>query len=380
VIPYSTQDITDGDIAAVVEALTSGWLTQGPAVPRFEGAIARMHRAEHAIAVSNATAALHLGCLALGIDGNSRVWTSPISYVASANCARYCGADVDFVDVEPDTGLMSMDALRRKLVAARGNGSLPSLVIPVAFAGQPCDLAVLRALADEFGFRIMDDASHAVGASFQGEPVGSRFADLTVFSFHPVKIITTAEGGLLLTRDGRLAQALQLLRSHGVTRDPALMHRKNPPAWYYEQQVLGFNYRMTDIQAALGCSQLERLEGMAARRHALASRYDQAFSGSAIQPLRQHPDRTSALHLYVVRLPEARRDTVFAHLRAEGIGVNVHYFPIHLQPYYQALGFKAGDCPKAETFAREVLSLPLYPGLSDEQQDRVIERIKAALQ
>lgn len=378
-IPYSTQSITAREIEAVQAVLVSGWLTQGPAVPRFERTLAERHATRHGVAVSNATAALHLACLALGIGPGTRVWTSPISFVASANCALYCGAEVDFVDVDASTALMSVLALEAKLADAARAGRLPQLLIPVAFAGQPADLAPMRALADRYGFRIVDDASHAVGAAYQGQPIGARFADITVFSFHPVKIITTGEGGLALTQDDALAERLRLLRSHGVTRDAARLERADAPGWYYEQQALGFNYRMTDLQAALGSAQLERLDAMAAARHRLAARYDAAFAGTAVEPLRRLADRHSALHLYAVRLPAELRDAVFAALRAADVGVNVHYYPIHLQPYYRALGFTAGQFPQAETYANRTLSLPLYPDLSDAQQDEVVERLLGAL-
>ncbi len=378
-IPYSTQSITAHEIEAVQAVLVSGWLTQGPAVPRFEQALAARHATRHGIAVSNATAALHLACLALDIGPGSRVWTSPISFVASANCARYCGAEVDFVDVDASTALMSVAALEAKLADAARAGRLPQLLIPVGFAGQPADLAPMRALADRYGFRIIDDASHAVGAAYQGHPVGARFADVTVFSFHPVKIITTGEGGLALTQDDALAERLRLLRSHGVTRDAAQLERRDAPGWYYEQQALGYNYRMTDLQAALGSAQLERLDAMAAARRRLAARYDTAFAGTPVEPLRRLDDRDSALHLYAVQLPDGRRDAVFAALRGADIGVNVHYYPIHLQPYYRALGFAPGQFPQAERYAGRTLSLPLYPDLGDAQQDEVIDRVLRTL-
>ena len=378
-IPYSTQSITAAEIAAVSEVLTSGWLTQGPAVPLFEEQFASLHVAPHAVAVSSATAGLHLACLALGVGPASRVWTSPISYVASANCARYCGAAVDFVDVDQRSGLMSIDALRRKLETAQRESALPDVVIPVDYAGQPCDLAPMRELANAYGFRIVDDASHAVGALYRDAPIGSRYADLTVFSFHPVKIITSGEGGLVLAHDDQLADTLRLLRSHGVTRDSERMQRQNAPAWYYEQQALGYNYRMTDIQAALGRAQLERLPALARARQRLAERYDTVFATSSLEPLIRHADRRSALHLYPVRIPGGRRDTVFHTLREAGIGANVHYYPIHLQPYYRRLGFGEEQFPKAEAYASETLSLPLFPDLSDAQQDQVIEVLQAAL-
>jgi UDP-4-amino-4,6-dideoxy-N-acetyl-beta-L-altrosamine transaminase len=376
VIPYSTQSITAAEIAAVSEVLNSGWLTQGPVVPRFEARIASMHDVRHAVAVSNATAGLHLACLALGVGAESRVWTSPISYVASANCAAYCGAEVDFVDIEPSTGNLSVAELERKLEVAQRAGKLPDALIAVDYAGQPADLLQMRMLADRYGFALLDDASHALGATISGRPIGSHLSDLTVFSFHPVKIITTGEGGMVVTQNGALAERLRRLRSHGVTRDPAHMRADAPGDWYYEQVELGYNYRMTDIQAALGCVQLDRLPGFQQRRRQLAQRYDSRLTGLPLQPLLRLKDRESALHLYPVRLNVGiDRADVFARLRAKAIGVQVHYIPIHLQPYWQAKGFKPGDFPEAESYYASTLSLPLYPAMSDDQQDIVLQRL-----
>jgi UDP-4-amino-4,6-dideoxy-N-acetyl-beta-L-altrosamine transaminase len=387
-IPYATQSIDEDDLAAVCEVLTSGWLTQGPAVPRFEQAFAQRHDVAHAVAVSNATAGLHIACLALGAGPDKTVWTSPNSFVASANCALYCGASVDFVDIDPVTRNMSVAQLAAKLEYAERLGQLPSIVIPVHFGGLACALVPLRALADRYGFKILEDASHAVGASYNGQPIGSAHADASVFSFHPVKIVTTGEGGMVTTQDAALARRLQLLRSHGITRETGEMQDPDTGAWHYEQHSLGFNYRMTDIQAALGHSQLQRLEAFHAARELLAERYDHLLAGLPLRrPTRAPgPDATarSSWHLYVVEVIPgpgvADRATVFARLRAAGIGVNVHYEPIPLQPYYRGLGFEPGQFPAAEAYAAQALSIPLHPGLTEAQQDRVVAALTEALQ
>ena len=382
-IPYSCQTIEEEDVAAVVAALRSDYLTQGPLIPQFEQAFADRHEAGEAVAVANATAALHIGCLALGAAPGTRVWTSPNSFLASANCALYCGATVDFVDIDPGTRNLSVRALRAKLEAAQASGTLPQIVIPVDFSGLPCDAREIRELADTYGFRILRDASHATGASSGGRPVGSEFADATVFSFHAVKIVTTAEGGMITTHDAALARRLRLLRSHGMTREPAEMDRAPEGPWFYQQVALGFNYRITDLQAALGLSQLRRLGPMHARRVALADRYDELLRGL---PLRLPPrlaDRESSWHLYVVEVdPDRTRVTrreLFEALRAAGIGVNVHYIPIHLQPYYRALGFRPGDCPAAESYYANAISLPLFPRMTDAQQDTVVGVLRSVL-
>ncbi|MBL8315021.1 MAG: UDP-4-amino-4,6-dideoxy-N-acetyl-beta-L-altrosamine transaminase [Rubrivivax sp.] len=383
-IPYSRQSINEADIAAVTAVLRSDFLTQGREVPQFEAAFADAHQVAHAVAVSNATAALHLACLALGVGPGTRVWTSPISFVASANCARYCGGEVDFVDIDPHTRNLSVTALRDKLQRAARDGTLPRVVIPVDFAGLPADLAEMRGLADRYGFAILEDASHATGATYRGVPVGSGWADATVFSFHAVKIITTAEGGLVATQSAALAERLRLLRSHGITRDPAELQTPPEGEWVYEQQALGFNLRMTELQAALGRSQLARLPALQARRDRLARRYDQLLADLPLRLPTRLPDRCSAWHLYAVELLAtaglASRAEVFAQLRGAGIGVNVHYIPIHTQPYYRALGFKTGDFPVAERYYAQTLSLPLYPDLGDDDQDRVVATLRAALQ
>lgn len=393
-IPYGHQDVTQADIDAVVEVLRSDFLTQGPAISRFEQEVATKVRAKHAVASNSATSALHIACLALGLGPRDLLWTVPNTFVASANCGRYCGADVDFVDIDPETWNLSVAMLRKKLVRAKKDGRLPQVVVPVHFSGQPTDQEAIWDLAREYNFRVLEDASHAIGASHNGEPVGScRWSDVTVFSFHPVKIITSGEGGMALTNDLELAERMEMLRSHGITRDPVRQvgdllspserheasGRESTPAWYYEQHVLGFNYRMTDIQAALGMSQLGRLEVYVARRNLLANRYDEAFRSLPIELPLVLPENRSAYHLYVIR---TRRGTIsrthrvaFDELRQRDVGVNVHYIPVHLHPYYRAYGFAPGQFPEAEAHGTSAITLPLYPGLSDSEQDRVIRAV-----
>ncbi|MBP6899847.1 MAG: UDP-4-amino-4,6-dideoxy-N-acetyl-beta-L-altrosamine transaminase [Burkholderiaceae bacterium] len=382
-IPYSRQDITEDDIAAVTAVLRSDFLTQGTEVPAFEADFARLHGVDHAVAVTNATAALHLACLALGVGPGTRVWTTPNSFLASANCALYCGAAIDFVDIDPATRNMSLAGLAAKLDAAAQVGHLPKVVIPVDFAGLPCDLAEMRALADRYGFKILEDASHATGARYRGHAVGSRFAHASVFSFHAVKIVTTAEGGLITTQDAALAEQLRLLRSHGMTREPQQLERPSEGPWYYEQVSLGHNCRMTELQAALGRSQLKRLPEMAARRQALADRYDRLLAELPVKLPARLADRVSAWHLYAIELDVARtgasRRQVFDALRGAGIGVNVHYIPIHTQPHYQRLGFRRGDFPKAEAYYAQAISLPLFPAMTEQQQDQVVAVLRQAL-
>lgn len=382
-IPYSCQDISDEDVAAVVGALKSEFLTQGPAVPAFEAAFAQRHQVAHAVAVSNATAGLHIACLALDVGPGSLVWTCPNSFVASANCALYCGASVDFVDIDPVTRNLSLPGLRAKLAQAQATGKLPQVVIPVDFSGLSCDLREMRELADRYGFKILEDASHATGATYFGQPVGSRYADISVFSFHAVKIVTTAEGGMVTTQDGHLANRLRLLRSHGTTRDAAQMAHAPEGAWYYEQHLLGFNYRMTDLLAALGIAQLRRLDCFQSRREALAARYEALLADLPLLLPARLADRRSSWHLYVVEIDATRtrskRADVFGMLRASGVGVNVHYIPIHLQPYYARLGFKRNDFPASERYYSRALSIPLYPALTDAQQDTVVRSLAAAL-
>lgn len=382
-IPYGRQTISEEDVRAVVDVLRSDFLTQGPAVPAFEAAVAAYCGAAHGVAVNSATSALHLACLALGVGPGDLVWTSPITFVASANCARYCGADVDFVDVDPVTWNLSVSALARKLEAARARGRLPKVVIPVHLAGAPCDMEQIAALGRRYGFRVIEDASHAVGARYQGVPVGRcNHSDVTVFSFHPVKIITTGEGGLALTNDASLARRMGLLRSHGVTRDPGEMTGPSDGGWYYQQVALGFNYRMTDLQAALGRSQLSRLDAWVDARHRIADRYDQLLEELPLETPHRPPGARSAFHLYVVLVrhgARASRRQVFDHLRAHGVGANVHYIPVHLQPDYRRLGFEAGAFPEAEAYYARALSLPMYPALTTAQQDRVVALLREVL-
>ncbi|URI06320.1 UDP-4-amino-4,6-dideoxy-N-acetyl-beta-L-altrosamine transaminase [Aquincola tertiaricarbonis] len=382
-IPYGRQQITDEDVAAVVATLRSDFLTQGPQVPAFEAAVAHAVGAAHAVAVNSATSALHIACLALGLGPGDWLWTSPITFVASANCARYCGAAVDFVDIDPQTRNLSVQALQAKLEEAERLGRLPKVLVAVHLCGDPCDMQALHALAQRYGFAVVEDASHAIGAQYRGQPVGNgRWSDITVFSFHPVKIITSAEGGMALTQRADLAERMQLLRSHGITRDAAAMTQSPDGPWAYEQIDLGFNYRMTELQAALGLSQLNRLHHYVQVRQQLAARYDKALAGLPLTlPWRDARDQ-SALHLYVVRVqPGAPMDraALFERLRARGIGVNVHYIPVHTQPYYRRLGFAPGDFPQAERYYAEALSLPLFAGLTDEQQATVVAALHEAL-
>ncbi len=395
-IPYGRQDISQSDIDAVVEVLRSDFLTQGPAVPAFERAVSAWVGARHAVAVNSATSALHIACLALELGPGDRLWTVPNTFVASANCGRYCGAEVDFVDIDPYTWNLSIPKLREKLAQAKKDGRLPKVLVPVHFAGQPTEQETIWDLAQEYGFRVLEDASHAIGASRNGEPVGScRWSDITVFSFHPVKIITTGEGGMALTNDGELAERMAMLRSHGITRAPARFRGNDratesvsatphhPAPWYYEQQMLGYNYRMTDIQAALGTSQLERLDRYVERRNALAHRYDHALKGLPLQLPTVQSGNQSAFHLYVVRLKRnATAKThrqIFDELRQHGIGVNLHYMPVHLQPYYRELGFAPGQYPEAEAHGESAITLPLYTTLTDREQDQVVSALKQVL-
>ncbi|MCL7939452.1 UDP-4-amino-4,6-dideoxy-N-acetyl-beta-L-altrosamine transaminase [Halomonas sp. ATCH28] len=383
-IPYGRQDIQQADIDAVLAVLQSDFLTQGPMVPRFEQAVADKVGARHALAVNSATSALHIACLALGLGEGDALWTSPITFVASANCGLYCGAKVDFVDIDPRTYNLCPQALAAKLERAEREGRLPKVVVAVHLCGQPCDMQAIHALGQRYGFKIIEDASHAIGGQYQNETIGNgHYSDISVFSFHPVKIITTAEGGMALTNDDRLAQQMNLLRSHGVTRDPALMTHEADGPWYYQQVALGFNYRMTELQAALGVSQLERLDDYVARRNAIAARYDDLLESLPVTTPWQHPDAYSGRHLYVIRLQLDQigltHRQVFEALREKGIGVNLHYIPVHTQPYYQAMGFQAGDFPEAQRYYAEAISLPMFPTLSDAQQDAVVAALKQAL-
>lgn len=383
-IPYGRQDISEADMQAVLEVLRSDFLTQGPAVPEFESAVAAFSNVGHAVAFNSATSALHAACLALGLGKGDRLWTSPNTFVASSNCGLYCGAEVDFVDIDPVTWNISTAKLEERLADAKRTGALPKVLVPVHFAGQPTEQEKIHSLAQEYGFKVLEDASHSVGGSRNGEPVGScRWSDITIFSFHPVKIVTTGEGGMALTNDPELAEHMRLLRTHGITRDAALMESPDPAPWQYEQQTLGFNYRMTDIQAALGRSQLARLSGFVEARNSLARQYQELLSELPLQLPQVLPCNYSAYHLYVVRLRPAKiartHRGVFEELRRRGIGVNLHYTPVYLQPYYKRLGFEPGLCPEAEMYATEALTLPLYPALTPEQQQYVVQTLKEVL-
>ncbi len=380
-IPYGRQIISDADIRAVTDVLRSDFLTQGPAVPRFEQAVAARVGAGHAVAVNSATSALHIACLALDLGPGDLLWTSPITFVASANCARYCGADVDFVDIDPETFNLCPDALAAKLATARAAGRLPKVIVAVHMCGQSPDMARIAALACAHGIRLIEDASHSIGAEYLGAPVGNcAHSDITVFSFHPVKIITTAEGGMALTNDADLATRMERLRSHGITRDADQMTHAPDGPWYYQQLELGWNYRMTEMQAALGLNQLDQLDAFVTRRRELAEAYDMALSELPLRIPGRQEGAASSWHLYVIRLDgPTRHRAVFEGLRAQGIGVNLHYIPVHLQPYYRELGFNPGDFPKAEDYYSRAISIPLHAGLSDQDQGRVLAALKVAL-
>jgi UDP-4-amino-4,6-dideoxy-N-acetyl-beta-L-altrosamine transaminase len=383
-IPYGRQSISEADIDAVVEVLKSDFLTQGPIVPAFEEAVASLSGAAFGVAANSATGALHLACRALGVGPGDSVWTSPLTFVASSNAALYCGADVDFVDVDERTYNICPRRLGEKLDRAAEAGTLPKAIIPVHLAGQSCEMAAIHAAASRHGVRIIEDASHAIGGSYRSQPVGScRFSDITVFSFHPVKIVTTGEGGMAMTNDGELAELMRLDRSHGIERDPVRLQYSDGGPWYYEQQRLGFNYRMTDICAALGLSQLTRIDEFIARRRAIATGYDAAFADLPVKTPWQHPDTASAWHLYVIRIDRRRtarsHRAVFDELRGAGIGVNLHYIPVYRQPYYRELGFGQGHCPNAEAYYAEAISLPIYPSMTDEQQQQVIAAVTDAV-
>lgn len=383
-IPYGRQHLDEDDVKAVVETLTSNWLTQGPAIPKFETALADYCGANFGIAVNSATSALHIACLALGVSEGDRVWTSPNSFVASSNCALYCGAKVDFVDIDLHTGNMCVDALRNKLALAESTNALPKVVIPVHFAGQPCDMKEIRALSKQYGFFVIEDASHAVGAKYQEKFVGScEFSDICVFSFHPVKIITTMEGGMALTNNSEWAEKMRMLRSHGTTNDPEKMTEDSHGPWYYQQIALGFNYRMTDVEAALGLSQLKKLPGFLEKRNTLAKYYDNLLSVfSCIKPLQQRDDSYSSYHLYVARvesLTNKQHSDLIKNLREQGVFAHLHYIPIHIQPYYKKLGFKMGDFPNAETYYRQAITLPLFPELTLEDVEFIVEKLTAEI-
>ncbi|MGL5949290.1 MAG: UDP-4-amino-4,6-dideoxy-N-acetyl-beta-L-altrosamine transaminase [Aeromonas sp.] len=383
-IPYGQQEINQADIDSVLAVLQSDYLTQGPQVPAFEQALIAHTQASYALAVNSATSALHIACLALGLGPDDWLWTTPITFVASANCALYCGAKVDFIDIDPATYNLCPKQLAKKLAAAKLSGTLPKILVPVHLSGQPCAMQEIKQLADAYGVRIIEDASHAIGARYAGEPIGNcRYSDITVFSFHPVKIITTAEGGAVTTNDAALANKMALLRSHGITRNPAQMHGASDGPWYYQQIALGFNYRMTELQAALGVSQMRRLGDFVSARHKLAKRYNAHLATLPLTLPYQLPNTYSGLHLYIIRLQldaiSLSHLEVFNALRERGIGVNLHYIPVHLQPWYQQMGFSLGDFPTAEQYYCEAISLPLFHAMTETQQDRVIAALESIL-
>lgn len=383
-IPYGRQDITNEDIDAIISVLKSDFLTQGPAVPIFEQSVAKHVGSKHALAVNSATSALHIACLALGLKSDDWLWTTPITFVASANCGLYCGAKLDFVDIDPKTYNICPIQLRKKLIASSEIGRLPKVLVVVHLGGQSCDMEAISALSNEYGFRIIEDASHAIGGKYKGSFIGNcMYSDVTVFSFHPVKIITTAEGGMALTNSNELAEKMALLRSHGITRDATKMTKIPDGPWYYQQVQLGFNYRMTDLQAALGLSQIQRLDYYVTRRNQLATRYNQQLKDLPIMIPWQHSDSYSSFHLYIIRLKlneiKKTHRQVFDDLVQSGIGVNLHYIPVHLQPYFQAMGFRAGTYREAEQYYQEAITLPLFPTLTDSQQDEVIQTLYKVL-
>lgn len=383
-IPYGRQDITQSDIDAVVAVLESDFLTQGPQVPYFEETVAKHVTANHALAVNSATSALHIACLALELGPGDWLWTSPITFVASANCGLYCGAKIDFVDIDPFSYNLCPKALEEKLFKAEKVGQLPKVLVVVHFCGQPCDMVAIHALGQKYGFKIIEDASHAIGGKYKDEYIGSgRYSDITVFSFHPVKIITTAEGGMVVTNCAKLSHKMSLLRSHGITRDASQMTHAPDGPWYYQQIDLGYNYRMTELQAALGVSQMKRLDAYVSRRHELAQRYDEILAGLPLTTPWQHPDGYSGLHLYVIRVQlrqiNKTHRQVFESLRGKGIGVNLHYIPVHTHPHYQRMGFKVGDFPNAEQYYAEAISLPMFQTLTNDQQSTVADSLSKAL-
>lgn len=384
-IPYGRQNINQHDIDAVIDVLKSDLLTQGPKVPLFEKSVADFVGAKHAIAVNSATSALHIACLALGLGEGDILWTSPITFVASANCGLYCKAKVDFIDIDSRTYNLSVEYLEDKLRKAKNDDQLPKIVIPVHLCGQPCDMKKIYELSKEYGFKIIEDASHAIGGKYHDSYIGScQYSDITVFSFHPVKIITTAEGGMAVTNDAALANRMDLLRSHGITRNVDLMTKETEGGWYYQQIDLGFNYRMTEMQAALGISQMSRLIAFVAKRHEIANRYNKLLKDLPIVLPFQLENTYSGLHLYVIRLKleelSKNRKQVFSELREKGIGVNVHYIPVHTQPYYEKLGFKKGDFPQSEAYYETAISLPMFPDLSEMQLQYVYEALKEVLE
>lgn len=383
-IPYGKQDISQQDIDSVVDVLKSDFLTQGPQVPAFENALTEHSGAQYALAVNSATSALHIACLALGLDEGDWLWTTPVTFVASANCGLYCGAKVDFVDIDSATYNMCPKKLEQKLITAKATGTLPKVVVPVHLCGQPCDMESIAKLAKEYGFKVIEDASHAIGGQYHEQPIGNcKYSDITVFSFHPVKIVTTAEGGAALTNRKELADKMALLRSHGITRDPEMMTEASHGGWYYQQVDLGFNYRMTELQAALGVTQMQRLDKFVAARHVLSKRYNQMLSELPLVLPYQLENTYSGLHLFVIRLKldeiSLTHKQVFDVLRENSIGVNLHYIPVHTQPYYQAMGFTKGDFPESERYYQEAISLPMFHGMTEEQQNTVVRVVTEIL-
>ena len=383
-IPYGKQDINQSDIDSVINVLRSDFLTQGPQSPLFEKKVSEYCGSNYAVAVNSATSALHIACLALGLGEGDHLWTTPNTFVASANCGLYCGARVDFVDINPLTYNLSSEELERKLIQAKKDEKLPKVVVPVHFAGQSCEMKKIHELSKQYGFFIIEDASHAIGGKYLDKPIGGcQYSDITIFSFHPVKIITTAEGGLATTNNKKLSEKMQLFRSHGITRDQALMSKKADGAWYYQQIDLGFNYRMTELQAALGVSQMDRLDEFIVKRHTLQERYDQLLKELPITIPYQSSLSYSALHLYPIQIDLRKikidREQVFNSLRESGIGVNIHYVPVHTQPYYLEMGFKVGSFPVAESYYSQAISLPLFSQLSFDDQDKIISILKTAL-
>lgn len=377
IIPYGRQDIRRADIDAVIEVLSSDFITQGPVVPLFEDMIAEITEVKYATAVNSATSALHIACLALGVGAGDNVWTVPNTFVASANCALYCGAKIDFVDIDPQTCNISVDLLQKKLKKAEKTGHLPKVVIPVHLTGEPCDMAAIKNLAQEYNFKIIEDGSHAIGGQYKGKPIGRcEYSDITVFSFHPVKIVTCGEGGAALTNCPELDRKLKLVRSHGITRDRAHMVCPTDDGWYYEQVDLGYNYRMTDIHAALGLSQLTRLHEYVEKRQSIAARYDRELKDCNLNTPYRNSSNKSALHLYVIQVESSQHRRIFHELRGNNIGVNLHYIPVHTQPYYQKLGFAWGDFPNSEFYYKRAISLPIFPTLTDNEQSYVIETVK----
>lgn len=384
-IPYGKQDISQADIDAVLEVLQSDFLTQGPKVPEFESSLVSYCNVKHALAVNSATSALHIACLALGLSQGDYLWTTPITFVASANCGLYCGAKVDFVDIDPQTYNLCPQKLANKLAKAKLDNKLPRVLIAVHLSGQPCNMEAIHQLSQEYGFAVIEDASHAIGGRYKGESIGNcRYSDISVFSFHPVKIITTAEGGIATTNSDALAEKMNLLRSHGVTREQHLMTHEPDGPWYYQQVDLGFNYRMTEMQAALGLSQMTRLDEFVAQRHDLAKRYNEQLASLPLTLPFQHEDSYSGMHLYIIRLKldeiSKTHKQVFEELREQGIGVNLHYIPVHTQPYYQNLDTSYTVLTESEKYYSEAISLPLYPGLSEDNQTTVVHALANILQ